>query len=245
MTALIIEDELLNRLTLRKMIGLYCPQITIIHEASNIEEGKSKTILYQPDIVFLDVEMPPNTGFQYLKSLVAVNFELVFVTAFNHYAMEAIKFSALDYILKPVDIDELILAVKKAEENIRKKVLFDQKRLEVLFQDSKPLESIIINSLKESKVVSISNILYAKAEDTYTNFFLSNHEKIVSTKHLMEYEKLLGSYRFFRVHKSYLINLNKVDKIVKGDHMGLQLINGEIIPIARRRKDELIELISK
>lgn len=239
--ALIVDDETRNRQIIVKMLKTYCPQITDYNEASNVEEAKKLTETYQPHIVFLDVEMPPYSGFDYLKSLNTIEFELIFVTAYNHYAMQAIKYSALDYLLKPVDIDDLKLAVQKAVANIQNRTLPDPNRFQVLLQESKPLETMVVHSLKDSRIVSLPNIIYIQADDSYSMIYLQNGEQIVSSKHLLEYDKLLSTNDFFRVHKSYLINLRHINKIVKGENAGVEMSNGEVLPIARRRKEEFIE----
>lgn len=244
-SALIVDDEKLNRLTLRKMLSLYCPQITYVYEAENIAMAKDQVLMKSPNIVFLDVEMPPHSGFDFLKSLDRIDFELIFVTAFNHYAVEAIKFSALDYIMKPVDIDELRNAVSKAMDRIQSKTKFDSDSLKVLFQESKPLETIMVNSLKESQIVVISNIVYIEADDSCAIIKLQTGERLLSSRHLMEYDKMLVANNFYRVHKSYLINMAKVEKIVRGDNIGVQMCTGETLPIARRRKDEFIQLMKR
>jgi len=241
--ALIIDDEMRNRQILKRMIQLYCPQIKELEEAHDIQDAKRKTEAFRPHIVFLDVEMPPHSSFDYLKSLNTIDFELIFVTAYNHYAVQAIKFSALDYILKPVDMDELKLAVQKAVANIQDKSLPDRNSYQVLFQENKPLETIMIPSLKDSRIVHLAQIVYIQGDDSYSIIYLESGEQIVSSKHLLEYDKMLSPHNFYRVHKSYLINLRHIRKIVKGENAGVEMSNSCALPIARRRKEEFMELI--
>ncbi len=216
--AIIVEDEKSNRENLAKILGEYCSSVEIVALCSSAVEGRKAISELQPDLVFLDIEMPGGNGFSMLESLAEINFEVIFVTAFDHYGIKAVKFCALDYLLKPIDLLELTQAVEKVEqrlaeksENLRMKTMLSNKKSKL----STP--KIAIPLADKIEFVEVSSIVRCEGDGNYTNFFLKNGEKIIASKTLKEFDELLSDYNFLRVHQSHLINLNEVKSYIKTD----------------------------
>jgi len=241
--SIIVDDEQKNRETLQLMIEEYCTGIEVTFLAADIQSAKEIIEANKPHLVFLDVEMPPYNAFDLLKSLDNIEFEIIFVTAFNYYAIEAIKFSALYYILKPVKVEELVEAVEKAKIKIASKSQNYAEKLDVLFQNPENLEKIIVSSQNESIIVELDDISHIEAANSYSTIYKSNKQSIISSKPILEYDKLLSSRNFFRIHKSFLINLSQIAKVEKGDNLVVIMKNNTRIPIAVRRKDDFFNLI--
>lgn len=248
--AVIIDDENKSRRILSKMISKYCPSVEIVGKASSSEEALKVFNETQPNLLLLDVEMPYGSGFELLKKLPKAKFEVIFITGFDQYAIQAIKFHALDYLLKPIDITELVSAITKAEEAIVNKI--DNQRIHRLLQNldnkEQSTHQIAIPTLEGREFIPVEKIISCAADGIYTHFNLKNNEKLLSSQNLGEYEKLLpGSkdltpHRFFRVHHSHLINLFYIKKINKRDNFVIMRDSSEI-PIAQRRKSEFLSLI--
>jgi two-component system, LytTR family, response regulator len=247
LTAIIIDDETSSRSSLRQKLTKYCTGITIISECENGEEGVKTIEEKKPDIVFLDVEMPRMNGFTMLQQLTNKNFEVVFITAYDHYAIQAIKFSALDYLVKPVEIADLKAAVEKAVQ--KRKISVQNERLEMLLQnlmnDKKELQRIAIPSLDGFQFVETENIIYLEANSNYTCFYLINNAKITVAKTLKDFEELLPASVFIRIHHSYIINKNLVEKYINGKGGQVVMKNGAVLDVARRKKDEFMKAIGQ
>ena len=246
-SAIIIDDETSSRNSLRQKLTNHCPEITIIGECENGEEGIKSIEDKKPDIVFLDVEMPRMNGFTMLQQLANKNFEVVFVTAYDHYAIKAIKFSALDYLVKPVEVEELKAAVEKVAQ--KRKISAGNERLEMLLQnlmhDKKEPQRIAIPSMDGLQFIETGNILYLEAKSNYTCFYLINNEKITVTKTLKDFEELLPTSIFIRIHHSYIINKNLVEKYIKGEGGQVVMKNGTVLDVARRKKEEFMKAIGQ
>lgn len=210
--SLIIEDEPDNRENLRLMLKNYCPGIEVVGEAGNVAEGLTEIIRIKPDLVFLDVEMPDGTGFDLLRSIPGFNFHVIFVTAYSNYAIKAIKFNAMDYILKPIDIAELIQAVGKvSQKKVADESMSKLQNLLANMDISDPQSKrIALPSADALQMVEISNIIRLGGENNYTRFYLKNNKPILVSKTLKDYVSLLEDYGFFRVHQSHLVNLKCV-----------------------------------
>ena len=233
--AVIIDDELLAIENLRLLVDEFCPNVEIVGDASSVARGKEVIESCKPDLVFLDVEMPFGTGFDLLSSLKEIDFQVIFITAYNQYAIKAIKCSAIDYIMKPVDIDELKDAVDRAE-----KITNQSEQLKSLLDGVEYDEQKTL-ALAESggyRIIELEAIIYCRADSNYTVFKLKDGSSITSAKTLKEYATMLPDY-FFRVHHSYLANMNNVVKFVKSDGGSLEMTNGEIVPTSRRKKPEV------
>jgi len=225
------------------MLNEFCPQVSLVGEADNAKTGKNLIREKKPQLVFLDIEMPFGNGFDLLNDLMPIDFEVIFVTAFDKYMLQALKYSALDFLLKPVNIDELKMAVKNAEVRIHKN--FINQQLTVLLDNFKKQESglkkIAIPTANGFDFISISNIVRCEAQGAYTKVHLNNSRKVLVSKSLKDYENLLPDDLFFRIHNSHLINLNYVKKYNRGRGGFIELEDGSIIEVATRRKDEFLK----
>lgn len=240
----VIEDELHSRETLNNLLNEYC-NVDIVELASSLKEGIQAIKTHQPDLVFLDIELQPHTGFDLLEQTTHYNFEVIFTTAYEHYALKAIKFSAIDYLLKPVDVDELIQAVQKVQKI--KEEERRNKRVEVLLSNLQTMNNtqhtITLSTMEGMEFVRVADIIRCEAMGAYTLFVLRSGKKIMVSKHLKEYENLLSEYRFFRVHQSHLINLVEVARFVKpGEQVALK--NGDVVKVAHNRKENFLALMS-
>ncbi len=247
--AFIIDDEEKSRSIMRTMLTRYCPSVQIVGMASNVEDAYRKINEVKPNLLLLDVEMPYGSGFELLKRFHSFDFEVIFVTGFDHYALKAIKFHALDYLLKPVDIDELIAAIEKVEDGLKQKE--DSKRLEQLLSNLQNPESathqIVIPTMNERQFIPIKDIMYCQAEGGCTWFYLNGRKNVFSSKNLGEYEKILPEpnenllHTFFRVHHSFLINLQYIETYNKREGT-VQMKDGVKINIAQRRRSTFSEV---
>ncbi|MES2458676.1 MAG: LytTR family DNA-binding domain-containing protein [Bacteroidota bacterium] len=241
MKAIIVDDEPANVKNLTILLDKYCPQVEILGSASNNQDALSLFEADKPHLIFLDIQLDNDTGFNLLKLLPKKDFEVIFVTAYDHYGIQAIKFAALDYILKPIDIDELVSAVNKAEVKLKEKLQTMQ--LDFLVNHIKrdqavPLK-IALPQQKEIIYMLLSNIVRCEAAGTYTFFYLQNGEKILVSKVLKEYAELLEYNGFIRTHQSHLVNLTFVKSWLKEDGGMLLLETGEKIPVSRPHKDKV------
>lgn len=244
---LIIEDEVNSRRMLREMFHKHCPQINIVGEANSVKSGLNAIMEQKPKLVFLDIELQSGTSFEILEKLPEINFELVFTTAFDHYALKAIKFCAIDYLLKPIDLIELRVAIAKAEKRLNRDYL--NRNLEVLLNNMKSESQynhkIALPTSEGLIFVRVNDIIYCESSGSYTHFFLKQPNKIVTSKHLKEYEDLLSGYNFFRIHKSYLVNLNEIQKYIRGDGGHLIMSNGASLNISKQRKEDFLNHYSR
>ncbi len=243
--AIIVDDEVSSRETLTGMISAYCPEIRILGEAGGLQDGIATIESFKPDLVFLDIEMPFGTGFDLLEQLDEINFEIIFTTAYNQYAIKAIKIAALDYMLKPIDPKELQEAVQKLKNKNSSKQHFKLEVLSQLQQEQlNDITRIAVPSAESLDIVEVEDISYCQSVSNYTIFFLGSGQQLVSSKTLKEYESLLPPKKFLRVHQSYLVNLLQVKKYFKGRGGMLELKDGTTIDVARDRKARLLEAIN-
>ncbi|MFQ3239309.1 MAG: two-component system LytT family response regulator [Olleya marilimosa] len=248
MKAIIIDDEKRARRILRTLIEEECPEIVTIFDAENLLEGVAIIKAEQPDVVFLDIEMPNHSGLQILEFFKndTINFQIIFTTAYGHYAIDAFKLSAVDYLLKPIDIDELKIAINKAsnslEENFIKEKLLN---LERNFQQL-ALNKIALEVPKGIRFVSHEDILFFEADGVYTKVFLQNGKTELICKTLKHFtEQLSNKPLFYKPHRSYLINLKYMTEITKKDGLQVIMSNNKSIPIARDRKDQFMDIINR
>ena len=241
--AVIIDDETRNIKLMKNILSKFCPQVNLIGDATNGKTGKELIIQKKPELVFLDIEMPYGNGFDLINDLMPVDFEVIFVTAFDKYMLQALKYSALDYLLKPVNIDELKQAVQNAELRIRKNSINQQ--LNILldnFKKQEPgLKKIAIPTSDGFDFILIDDIIRCEALGAYTKIHTKDLKKIIVTKPLKDYETILPEDIFFRIHNSHLINLNYIKKYNRGRGGLVELDDGSIIEVATRRKDEFLK----
>ena len=246
MKAIIIEDEAASRLTLRNYLKEYCTNVELLAEANNIKTGAEIIKKYNPDLVFLDIEMPFGNAFDLLDKYDTIPFETIFVTAFSNYALQAINLSSCSYILKPVDIDELIEAVKKAEESINQHSTFKTANilLENLSIENKQLKKIVLPTMEGFDVVQLKDVIHCQANDNLTDFHLINGNRKTVCKTLKFFEDALTDFDFLRVYKSHLININYVESYQKGKVGDIKLSNGSIVPLSLKKKESFVNKFS-
>lgn len=242
--AIIVDDEKWARESLGQLLIRYCPLVSIVGEAHSKESAHILINEKKPDLIFLDVEMPGGSGFDLLHETPNLNAKVIFTTAHNKYAITAIKLSALDYLLKPVDKDELIAAVEKfRQQDI--KVTRDILNLlaeQLTVKQGKP-ERLAISSLKGVNIVNIKNIIYCEGDRNYTVFKLLDGSALTASKTLREYEDILPSDTFIRVHQKYLVNVNYVKKYIKGKGGTLVMEDGKNIDVSQAKKAALLNAI--
>lgn len=246
MRSLIIDDETTSCRILKKLLNAYCPDVEVIGEAYSAETGIAAIKKYRPDILFLDIQMPEGDGFYLLQQLEEINFRIIFITAYDQYAIKAIKFSALDYLLKPLNIDDLVSAVdryRKSRNLTNEKACVDHLRSNLL-PAKNPLNKIAIPGLNEVHFIEISSITRIEAEGNYTHFYTDKAEHFLVANTLKEYDELLNGHHFFRVHQSHLINLKKVTKYIKGKGGQVMLSDGSIVDVAVRKKEEFLKALN-
>jgi two-component system, LytTR family, response regulator len=242
MKAVIIDDEEHCIVTLRWNLEQYCKDISVVAVANNGLQGLEIIQIHKPDIVFLDIEMPIMNGLDMLDKIPEVGFKLIFTTAYNHYAVKAIKLSAVDYLMKPIDKDELIDAIEK----VRHSMVYNQQHLQVLkhnLNTVSTLQKILVATTEGILFFDISSIIHLDAQSNYTMIYLENGIKQLSSKTLKDYEEILPLELFFRCHNSHIINLQKIDKYFRGEGGIAQMKNGREIEISRRKKAEFLEKI--
>lgn len=244
---IIIEDEPVSMDMIMLMLQRHKDDIEIIDTCLNPTDGIESIAKHHPDLVFLDIQMPKMNGFDMLKKIHMVNFEVIFTTAFDKYAMNAIKISALDYLLKPVDDEELTIAIEKCKERLKKKK--PQLQFEHLFNNltnKNPLDKTLALSAADGiSFVKMSDILRVEANGRYAKFYLLNKQTIMVSKPLGDFEEILSANQFFRIHDSSIINLNHIKKYIRGDGGTVILSDDTELDVARRRKDDFLKLIKK
>ncbi len=241
--AIIIDDEPHMRQTIRKMLNSLCPDVKIMCEAGSVAEGVAAVRNFHPDLIFLDIKMDDGTGFDLLKLLKPIDFKVIFITAWENFAIKAFKFSALDYLLKPVDPDDLAQAVQKARQTIQSDFNTQIENLtEHLHDQDKSTRKIIIRTAENIYLIKVKDIVYCESDGNYTTVNLLDGAKILVSATLKEYEDLLMEYGFFRVHKSWLINLRYISRFEKAEGGMIVLENGNKIPVASRKRELLLEM---
>jgi len=243
--AIVIDDESRTQELIAKMIRSFNLNIEVIAEGNSVRSGIKAIQTFKPDIVFLDIQMPDGTGFDLLDALPTKNFEVVFVTAYEEYAIKAIKFSALDYILKPVDPEELRAATENAIvalNNKRDSSLFDALQYNTSEHKKKRL---VLKTLESVHVVNLEEIIRCESDRNYTSFYLTDGKRILVSKTLKEFEFLLKDYNFLRVQQSHLINLDFVERYDKTEGGSVIMKDGTPIPLSVAKRDVFFETIAK
>jgi two-component system, LytTR family, response regulator len=242
MRAIIIDDEPKNVRILKKLLEDYCPQIEVAGFAGDAKAAYTTIREIKPELVFLDIEMPYGNAFDLLDKLLPVDFEIIFITAFDDYTLKAFKYSALDYLLKPVDIDELKAAVKKAVEKIAGKNINLQlgNLLSNLKNNQVTLQKIALPAADGIVFINVEEIIRCEASGNYTIIFADSKEKITASKTIKDYEELLPPGIFCRIHNSHIINLNRIKKYHRGRGGFVVMDDGTSIEVASRRRDEFL-----
>ncbi|MEP7220304.1 MAG: LytTR family DNA-binding domain-containing protein [Bacteroidota bacterium] len=238
--SVIIDDERRSRETLSTLLTQYCPAIEVITSADSVESGERVIRSERPDLLFLDIEMPYGTGFDLLRSLQGLRFEVIFTTAHSHYAIKAIKSGALDYLMKPIDRDDLVSAVERAQ-----KKLSSQTEQEIANAPSSELNRIALPSFDGLVLVEISSIIRCEARGNYTAFHFEDRDQILVARTLKEFETMLGDLNFFRVHHGHLINLQHIRKYVRGEGGHVIMNDNTTVTVSRRRKVDLMKRLAR
>lgn len=241
--AVIIDDENRTRDLIAKMINSFGLDIEAISAGENVQSGIKAIEEHQPDIVFLDIQMPDGTGFDLLKAIPNKNFEVIFITAHEEFAIKAIKFSALDYILKPVDPEELKAAVVNALETMSEKK--DESQFEALQTNISPQQKrrLVLKTQESVHVVDLDQIIRCESDRNYTSFYLTENRKILVSKTLKEFETLLVGYNFIRVQQSHLINLDFVDRYNKGNGGSVVMRDGSEVPLSPAKREIFFKIL--
>lgn len=240
LNVLIVEDEKKNIDILSNILEKHCEGVNVIGAATNVEDAAALIKKNEIDVVFLDIEMPPQNGFQLLEMFPTIDFEVIFITAHEEYALQAIKFAALDYLLKPISITEVQEALQKAQKNRSTGQVNELASIlkDYLKDNDKTFSKIVIPVLDGYNVIDLKDIIYCEAFDSYTKIILTGNASHMISKPLKEYEEMLGDKGFYRVHKSFLINVHHITKIIKGLGSAVIMSDKKNIPISTRKKDE-------
>lgn len=241
MRTVIIDDEAKSRQTLHNFIRKYAPALEVIGEADCVEKAVKLIESEKPELVFLDIQMPDGTGFDLLGQVMFNDFKLIFCTSYDQYAVKAFRFSAIDYLLKPLDPDIFIAAIKKISQENESQI---KEKLEVLNTNKNNFSRIALHSADGINLVNIDDIIRCESNVNYTKFILKDQSNILVTKTLKEYDEMLSNQGFIRIHKSFLVNINHVNKYIKGDGGWVLMSDDAKIMVSRRKKDQLMEALS-
>ena len=240
-TAIIIDDEKSGRENLSGLLQTNCVQIQLLAEAASVASAIPLIEQHKPQLIFLDIEMPGANGFKLLEHFQDFSFEVIFVTAYDNYAIKAIRFSAADYILKPINLNELKAAIQKVSDRIRKKT--ENEQIQQLFYNVHHPQNPKIGLPTNDRIefIEVKSIIRCQGESNYTHIYFENKKPLLVAKTLIEFEELLKEYHFIRVHKTHLVNLNHVKTYLRNDGGQLILSNGDRVQISRRRKEMVVQ----
>ena len=245
--SILIDDEDSNISSLTEKINRHCPGVEIVATCNSAEKAITAINSLQPALVFLDIEMPVMNGFLMLQQLEYKNFELVFTTAYDHYAIKAIRFSALDYLVKPIEIEELKIAVGRAER--KREELTSSSQLELLLENlvvkKNSFQKIAIPTTEGLQFINMNEIIYLEANANYTYIILAQSKKYLVCHTLKDFEDMLPADVFVRVHNSYIINKNFAEKYIRGEGGQVVLSNGSVIDISKRKKADFLKAFSQ
>lgn len=241
--AIIIDDEFVSRNVLKKLINLHCANVEIVRECTDADEGRQAIEEIAPQLVFLDISMPGKSGLQMLRELPEIRFEVIFVTAFHEYTIQAIRYSAIDYLLKPVDRKELEDAVERATRKIEEapEKVPVQAFLHNLMQVNNQQDmQLCVPGIKGFQIINIRDIIYCEADNTYTHIYMADGKKLISSRTLGDYENLLKSASYFRIHKSWLINLRHLKEYRRTDGGTAVMDNGRELEVSKRKREPFV-----
>ncbi len=243
--SIIVEDEIKSRETLKGLLARFCPDVMIVAEASGVQQGKEAIIKNKPDLVFLDIEMPDGSGFRLLDQSDSIDYEVIFTTAFDQFAIKAIRYAALDYLLKPIVPEELQSAVEKVRQQKEKK--HNLKNIEVLLSNVNPAnreqKKVVLSTVEKIHVVELNRILRCESDNYYTHFYFIEGGHLLISKTLKDVEALLEGGNFIRPHKSHLINIKYIQNFSRDEGGVITLTSGDKIPVSRRKKEKILEII--
>ena len=241
----IVEDEEMARQVLKSLLAQYCPDVMICAEADDITSGQERIEALRPDLVFLDIEMPGGSGFKLLNNIKDVDFEVVFITAYEQFAIKAIRHDALDYLLKPVDPKELVAAVEKVKDAKYKKTL--KRQYDTLLKNIDPeqlvVKKISISTSDKIHLIEVDDIIRCESDNYYTIIYFKDGTSLLVSKTLKEMEQKLEEYDFVRTHKSHLVNMRCIMNFIK-DEMMVVMTDGVKVPVSKRKKEKIVEVIN-
>lgn len=242
--AILIDDVEQARVTFRKDLEVYAPEITVIGEASGVVEGAKLLKQVQPDILFLDIQMQDGSGFDLLDILPEISFKIIFITASDAHAIKAFRYAAIDYLLKPVDPDELVQAVAKyKEQHLDERATYQL--LSESLKEAKTQERLALHAQDKIHIVQIADIVRCESNVNYTEFYFTNAKRIVVSRTLKEFEEILSDLGFFRVHQSHLVNTRMIREYVKTEGGHLIMTDGKLIPVSTRKKGEVLKMLEE
>ena len=246
MTSILVDDEKDSREILAKYLAKYCPEIELLAMCDSVKTGVAAIRKHDPDIVFLDIEMPYGNGFDLLDQVGRIRFETVFVTAFDNYAIQALNQSAAYYLLKPIDIDELINAVRKIGEERSQNgymqhvnVLVDNIRL------AQGAQKVMLPTMEGFEIIPVSDIIHCEADDNFTKFHLKDGKTPLICRTLKHFEATLSPFRFLRIHRSHLVNTDYIIRYTKGKGGFVTMENGSELEVSEKRKAKLMEVFKR
>ena len=241
----IVEDEEMARKVLKSLLAQYCQDVMVCAEADDIVSGKNMIETFRPDLVFLDIEMPGGSGFKLLTSMDEIDFEVVFITAYEQFAIKAIRHDALDYILKPIDPKELVAAVEKVKEAKYKKTL--KKQYDSLLKNLDPEQLVVrkisLSTADKIHLIDVDDIIRCESDNYYTIIFFKDGSSLMVSKTLKEMDQKLEEYDFVRTHKSHLVNMRCIKNFIK-DEMMVVMTDGTKVPVSKRKKERILEVIN-
>lgn len=243
--AVIVDDDPFHRETIQMLLDDYFPDVLTVAQAEGVDNAVAVLELHQPELVFLDIEIKGGTGFHVLQKLKKRDFKLIFITAFNEFALQAIKFSAIDYILKPINEFEFKAGVERAIQEIEKQEVVAPIEYLVSNYQDKADKKLVLRTSQELHVVNVTDVMRCEADNAYTTFYLESGEKIVVSKGLSEYAEMLENYGFVRPHQSHLVNLSFIRKLDKSDGGFLVLKDKSEIPVSARKKQQIIDFLNR
>ena len=241
----IVEDEEIARRVLKSLLAQYCQDVMVCAEADDVASGKNMIEMFRPDLVFLDIEMPGGSGFKLLSSVENIDFEVVFITAYEQLAIKAIRHDALDYILKPIDPKELVAAVEKVKEAKYKKTL--KKQYDNILKNLDPEQLVVrkisLSTTDKIHLIDVDDIIRCESDNYYTKIFFKDGNSLLVSKTLKEIDQKLEEYDFVRTHKSHLVNIRYIKNFIK-DEMMVVMADDTKVPVSKRKKERILEVIN-
>lgn len=240
--AIIIDDDQLVREIISKTVESFCPNVTVVAEAENVKTGVSSINENEPDLILLDIKMPDGSGFDLIKHFDKPDFKVIFISGYMEYAIKGYKYGAIDYILKPIDEEELSLAINRADDVIRYEEKLKFKSMESNIKALNKSDKIILKTSDHVHLINTSDIIRIEADGNYSTFFIADGRKVIVSRAIKEWEENLIDKGFHRVHKSHLINIHKLTYFDKTDSGDVIMDDGSTVPVASRKKDMLMKL---
>jgi two-component system LytT family response regulator len=245
---LIVDDESKAREILVEMLRLYCSDVLVIGQAHNVNTAHNLIEELKPDLVLLDIKMPDGSGFDLLNRFASIDFKVIFITAHEEYAIKAFRFSALDYLLKPIDPSDLIQAIEKIatpQEPVNINEQFQAFKENFNKEGNQQDKRIVLKTWENIYIINLKDVIRCQADKNYTYFYFTNREKVIVSRTLKEYEDILTEYGFMRVHRSHLVNLNYIERFDKSEGGYVFTIDGSKLEVSHRKKDALLEYIDR